>query len=70
MPKYAVTGLAGAMLSNRISGFFNLRGPSVTLDTACSSSLVAFDLACQTIRDGQATLVSRRWKAHALSPLG
>jgi acyl transferase domain-containing protein len=60
MPKYATTGVAGAMLSNRISSFFNLLGPSVTLDTACSSSLVAFDLACQAIRDGQSSLVSHQ----------
>ncbi|KAM4054371.1 reducing polyketide synthase FUB1 [Hirsutella rhossiliensis] len=50
MPQYTVTGMARAMLSNRISWFYNLRGPSVTLDTACSSSLVALHLTCDTIR--------------------
>jgi acyl transferase domain-containing protein/acyl carrier protein len=35
------------MLSNRLSYFLDLHGPSFSLDTACSSSLVAFHLACQ-----------------------
>ncbi|KAF2106034.1 hypothetical protein BDV96DRAFT_607692 [Lophiotrema nucula] len=50
MPKYGGTGVAAAMLSNRISSFFNLHGSSVTIDTACSSSLVALDLSCQSLR--------------------
>lgn len=57
MPKYGGTGVAAAMLSNRISAFFNLHGPSVTIDTACSSSLVALDQACQSLRFGQSSLV-------------
>ncbi|KAI0813402.1 putative polyketide synthase [Xylaria sp. FL0064] len=55
-PKYAVAGMAGSMLSNKISSFFDVTGPSVTVDTACSSSLVALDLACQSIRQGNSTL--------------
>lgn len=43
-------GCAFAMQSNRISHFFDLRGPSFTMDTACSSSLVALHQACQSIR--------------------
>ncbi|KAH8696648.1 hypothetical protein BGW36DRAFT_428643 [Talaromyces proteolyticus] len=50
MPQYAMTGCSSSMLSNRVSWFFNLRGPSVTTDTACSSSITALHLACETIR--------------------
>ncbi|KAF2266737.1 hypothetical protein CC78DRAFT_595404 [Lojkania enalia] len=56
MPTYHATGNSGAILSNRISWFFDLKGPSVTMDTACSSSLVALDQACQTLRAGQSTM--------------
>ncbi|KAI0147452.1 putative polyketide synthase [Xylariaceae sp. FL1272] len=55
-PKYAVSGMAGSMLSNRLSTFFNLTGPSVTVDTACSSSLVALTLACQCLQSGNSDL--------------
>ena len=47
---YTVTGNGLTMMSNRLSWFYDLHGPSVSLDTACSSSLVALDLACQIIR--------------------
>ncbi|KAF2804409.1 reducing type I polyketide synthase [Mytilinidion resinicola] len=47
IPKYYATGASSSILSNRISWFFNLRGPSMTIDTACSSGLVALHLACQ-----------------------
>ncbi|KAB8264716.1 hypothetical protein BDV32DRAFT_145394 [Aspergillus pseudonomiae] len=49
-PQYAKTGTALSILSNRISWFYNLRGPSVTCDTACSSSMAALHIACETIR--------------------
>lgn len=54
-PTYAATGLANSMLANRISYFFNFKGPSVTIDTACSSSLVALYQAVQCLRDGDAS---------------
>ena len=41
MPLYIGTGTSRAIISNRVSYFFNLRGPFMTVDTACSSSLVA-----------------------------
>jgi acyl transferase domain-containing protein len=53
LPKYHAIGTGQAILSNRISYCFDLKGPSVTLDTACSSSLVAVHLACQSLRMGE-----------------
>ncbi|KAI0009070.1 putative polyketide synthase [Xylariaceae sp. FL0662B] len=55
MPFYQATssGHSRAIIANRLSYFFNLRGPSATIDTACSSSLVALHLACQSLRTGE-----------------
>ncbi|KAI3555024.1 beta-ketoacyl synthase domain-containing protein [Colletotrichum abscissum] len=43
-------GVGRAILSNRISHFLNIKGPSMTIDTACSGSLVALDVACRYLR--------------------
>ncbi len=50
------TGTAMTMAANRLSYWFDLRGPSVALDTACSSSLVALHLACQSLWSGETGL--------------
>ena len=50
---YMTTGTASNILANRLSYFFDLRGPSFTVDTACSSSLAALHLACQSLRTGE-----------------
>lgn len=50
---YHATGNGNAMFSNRISYYFDLKGPSVTVDTGCSASLVALHQACQSIRSGE-----------------
>ncbi|KAJ5215071.1 Type I Polyketide synthases (Type I PKS) [Penicillium chermesinum] len=52
----AATGLSEAMTANRVSWFFGLKGPSLTLDTACSSSLYALHLACQSLRLGETNM--------------
>jgi len=56
-PQYAATGNGIAIMSNRISWFYDLRGPSMTLDTGCSASLVGVHLACQSLRTGESSLV-------------
>lgn len=48
--KYHMIGSGNAIVSNRISYFFDLKGPSITLDTACSGSLVALHQACEVLR--------------------
>ncbi|CAI6339911.1 unnamed protein product [Periconia digitata] len=56
MQRYSATGISSAMLSNRLSWFFNLHGPSLTIDTACSSGMVALDLACEGLWSGQTSM--------------
>lgn len=53
IPQYLATGTARSIMSNRISYFFDWKGPSMTIDTACSSSLVAVHNAISTLRSGQ-----------------
>ena len=52
-PRLQYMGCADSLLANRISYFFDLRGPSATIDTACSSGLAALHLACQSLRAGE-----------------
>lgn len=54
-PTYQATGCAPAMQSNRLSYYFDLRGPSMTVDTACSSSLVALHSAMLSLRNGESS---------------
>ena len=53
---YCATGNIANIAAGRLSYFFGLRGPAMTLDTACSSSLVSIHLACQSLRTGESTL--------------
>lgn len=56
LPRFLLTGNGAAMASNRISHFYDLRGPSMTLDTGCSTSLVALHQACQSLKSGDADM--------------
>lgn len=56
----AITGgTVSCVIPNRVSWYFDLHGPSVHVNTACSSSLVAVDMACKTLRSGDASCVSQ-----------
>ncbi|WNG46736.1 SDR family NAD(P)-dependent oxidoreductase [Archangium minus] len=50
------TGISHAILANRISQYFNLKGASEAIDTACSSSLVALSRAVESLRRGESGL--------------
>ncbi|KAI9374460.1 Choline/Carnitine o-acyltransferase-domain-containing protein [Aspergillus egyptiacus] len=56
IPQYHITGNGQAILSNRISYLFDLKGPSLTLDTGCSGGLVALNQACQSLRTGESKM--------------
>lgn len=58
--KYVGTGIGTALLANRISWFYDLRGSSIALDTACSSGLTAIHLACQNLRGHESRMVCFR----------
>lgn len=54
--KYMITGTSRALLANRLSYFFDWKGPSISVDTACSSSLAAVHLGVQALRAGECTI--------------
>ncbi|KAH8885836.1 hypothetical protein GQ53DRAFT_876671 [Thozetella sp. PMI_491] len=55
-PRHTITGQGNALLSNRVSYFYNLHGPSVTLDTACSSSLVTLHMGSSSVLGGESDI--------------
>ncbi|KAL7959326.1 hypothetical protein V8C34DRAFT_280434 [Trichoderma compactum] len=54
--RYRATGLTNSVLSNRVSWFFDFKGPSMTIDTACSSSVVTLHQACQSLLSGESDM--------------
>ncbi|KAL8801632.1 MAG: hypothetical protein Q9182_004317 [Xanthomendoza sp. 2 TL-2023] len=52
-PVYFGTGTNRAIISNRVSYFFDWHGPSMTIDTACSSSLIAVHQGVTALRTGE-----------------
>lgn len=66
---YSVTGNGYCMIPNRVSYFFDFKGPSVALDTACSSSLVAIEQACQGLREGRTKVAVAAGVNLILSPV-
>ncbi len=53
---YAALGSSGALIANRISGLFDVRGMSFCADSGQSSSLVSLALACDRVRAGAVDL--------------
>ncbi|WP_395309464.1 polyketide synthase Pks13 [Mycobacterium sp. AMU20-3851] len=50
---YAITGTTSSIIANRVSYFYDFRGPSESIDTACSSSLVAAHQGVRALRTGE-----------------
>jgi 3-oxoacyl-(acyl-carrier-protein) synthase/surfactin synthase thioesterase subunit/aryl carrier-like protein len=56
MEGHAATGTFATILPNRISYFFNFRGPSLSVDTSCSSSLVAVHQAVKSLQNKECSM--------------
>lgn len=50
---YIGTGNGQTVTANRVSFYFDLKGPSIAVNTACSSSLFALHSACQAIKNNE-----------------
>lgn len=56
LPSASLAGTGTAMMSNRVSHFYDLRGPSMSIDTGCSAGMVAVHQGCQSIRSGESDM--------------
>ena len=53
---YTPTGIAFSVIANRISHFFDFRGPSITNDTACAASMTSVYEAVRALQCGECDL--------------
>ncbi|MGC9540397.1 SDR family NAD(P)-dependent oxidoreductase [Streptomyces sp. UG1] len=70
MNAYSMAGAAHSIAANRLSHFFDLRGPSMAVDTACSSSLVAVERACRELASGGSRVALAGGVNLLLNPVG
>ena len=54
--RFSLTGTGRSFLANRVSYYFDWRGPSEVIDTTCSSSLVAMHNAARAIQRGDCSM--------------
>ncbi|MGE0912085.1 beta-ketoacyl synthase N-terminal-like domain-containing protein, partial [Bacillus atrophaeus] len=67
VPHYS-TGTSSAIIPNRISYYYNLKGPSLEIDNACSGSITALHTACQSIMNGDCEMALAGGVSILLSP--
>ncbi|ESZ94756.1 polyketide synthase [Sclerotinia borealis F-4128] len=67
-PTTISSGTSSAILANRLSWYFDMKGPSIQVDTACSSSMIATHLAVQGLQSGQTSMALVTGSNMILSP--
>jgi acyl transferase domain-containing protein/NADPH:quinone reductase-like Zn-dependent oxidoreductase/SAM-dependent methyltransferase/acyl carrier protein len=67
---YTAGGMALGNTANRLSYYFDLRGPSSSVDTACASALTAVHLACEALRSGRSPVALAGGAGVLLGPSG
>ncbi|MDJ0508249.1 MAG: type I polyketide synthase [Crocosphaera sp.] len=67
---YSGTGSSLSIAANRLSYYFNFKGPSLAIDTACSSSLVSVHYACKSLQTHESDLCLAGGVNLILSPEG
>jgi acyl transferase domain-containing protein len=68
LPAYTVTGNSLSIMANRVSYFFDWKGPSFGVDTGCSSSLLAVHLAVDALHKGDCSMAMAVGSNLILSP--
>ncbi|MFI6870929.1 polyketide synthase Pks13 [Nocardia sp. NPDC050406] len=66
---YAIMGSVSSIIPNRVSYFYDFRGPSVSIDTACSSTMVAVHEGVRALRNGDADVAISGGVNMLLAPL-